>query len=288
MKTAIVTDSNSGIFQDEAKELGIFVVPMPMLIDDKEAYEGIDIHLDEFLIAQESGKQITTSQPAPANVMDLWDKILEDYDELVYLPMSSALSGSCNTAKMLSEDYDGKVVVVDNHRISVTLKVSALQALELSKEGKSALEIKEILEKDSYNASIYIAVDTLEYLKRGGRITPAAAAIGSVLNLKPILSILGGKLDAFAKVRGMNKAKKIMIETAANDLKTRFSEYSADELYIATAGSFRTKETADEWAKMVHEAFPEYEMMSDQLPLSIITHTGPDAMGIGVYPKKAK
>lgn len=288
MKTAIVTDSNSGIFLNDAEALGIYVVPMPIVIDDNELFEGVSIQFDEFITSQTSGKSISTSQPTPASVMDTWDKALETYDELVYLPMSSALSGACDTAKILSEDYEGRVHIIDNHRISVTLKVSVMQAIELAKAGKSAVEIKQILEDDAYNASIYIAVDTLEYLKKGGRVTPAGAALATVLNIKPVLSILGGKLDAFAKVRGINKAKKLMIETIKQDIETRFKDYSIDELYVATATSFKNTEDADAWASMVKEAFPEYEFMTDYLPLSIISHTGPDAMGIGVLPKVIK
>ncbi len=288
MSTAIVTDSNSGIFKTEAKELGIYVVPMPILIDDKETFEGVNIQFDEFIQSQLNGSSISTSQPTPANVMDTWDKALEEYDELVYIPMSSALSGSCDTAKMLSEDYDGKVQVVDNHRISVTQKISVIQAKKLAENGKTASEIKDILESESYNASIYITVDNLEYLKKGGRITSAAAAFATILNIKPVLSIFGGKLDAFAKVRGINKAKKLMIDTLRDEITTRYADYSVDQLYVATATSFKNPEDAKAWADMVHEAFPEYDMMSDYLPLSIITHTGPDALGIGVYPKDVK
>lgn len=285
MSTAIITDSNSGIFPAEAGKLNVFVVPMPILIDDKECFEGVNIKYDEFIHAQLNGKLITTSQPSPASVMDVWDEALKEYDEVVYIPMSSALSGSCNTAKILSEDYDGKVQVVDNHRISVTQKISVIQAKRLADSGKTATEIKDILEAESYNASIYITVDNLEFLKKGGRITPAAATFATILNIKPVLSIFGGKLDAFAKVRGINKAKNLMIDTVKKELKTRYADYSADQLYIATATSFKNAGHAKEWAAMVQEAFPEYDMMSDYLPLSIITHTGPDALGIGVYPK---
>ncbi len=288
MRTAIVTDSNSGIFSKQAKELGIYVVPMPILIEDKEFYEGVDVQFDEFISFQTEGKSISTSQPSPASVMDIWDEALKEYDELVYLPMSSALSGACDTACMLSADYDNRVVVIDNHRISVTLKVAVMQALKLSKEGKSANDIKETLLKDAYNASIYISVDTLEYLKKSGRVTPAGAAIASVLNIKPVLSILGGKLDAFAKVRGVAKAKKLMIETLRQDIKTRFKDYSVDELYVATATTYKDTADAKAWALQVKEAFPEYEFITDYLPLSITSHTGPDAFGIGVVPKDVR
>lgn len=282
MKTAIVTDSNSGIFSEEAEKTGIFVVPMPVIIDNNSFYEGVDIRQAEFLKAQSSEKMVTSSQPSPSTVLDIWNDVLKEYDELVYIPMSSGLSGSCGTAKMLSEEYNGKVQVVDNHRISVTLRSSVNNAILLSKMGKNACQIKEILEQDAYNASIYVAVDTLEYLKKGGRVTPAGASIANVLNIKPVLTIQGGKLDAFAKVRGMKKAEKIMIDAVKNDIKTRFSDISDNELFIGAAGSFVDKEDECEWKDMVQEAFAGAEIIYNALPLSITCHVGPNAMGIGV------
>ena len=282
MLTAIVTDSNSGIFGSEAELDGIYVVPMPVIIQDKSFYEGVDIGQKEFLEMQSSGKNVTSSQPSPATVMEVWDKILKKYDELVYIPMSSGLSASCDTAKMLSEEYGGKVQVVDNHRISVTLKTSVYQAAFLAKEGINAVQIKAILEEDGLNSSIYVAVDTLEYLKKGGRVTPAGAAIGTVLNIKPVLTIQGGKLDAFAKARGIKKAEKCMIEAIKKDVETRFADVKMSELSIGAAGSFEDFEEAANWKKMVQEVFPEAEVFYDALPLSITCHVGPNAFGIGV------
>ena len=205
-KVAVVTDSNSGITQGKAKELGIRVLPMPFFIDGELYLEDITLSQEQFYERLNNDSDISTSQPSPGSVMDLWDEVLKEYDEIVYIPMSSGLSSSCETAISLSQDYEGKVWVVDNQRISVTLKQSVLEAMKLVQAGKSAEEIKAILEDEKKESSIYITVDTLKYLKKGGRVTPAAAAIGTVLNLKPVLQIQGGKLDAFAKVRGDRKS----------------------------------------------------------------------------------
>ena len=221
-KVAIATDSNSGITQKKAKELGISVVPMPFFIDDELYFEDITLTQEQFYEKLQSDCTITTSQPSPADVTDLWDKLLKEYDQVVYIPMSSGLSNSCETAIILSGDYEGKVFVVDNHRISVTLKRSVLDAIELSKQGKSGEEIKKILEDTKHEASIYITVDTLKYLKQGGRITPAAAAIGTVLNIKPILQLQGEKLDSFAKARGFKQGKNLMLDAMGKDINERF------------------------------------------------------------------
>ena len=219
MKTAVVTDTNSGITAELGKELGVYVVPMPVMIDGKTYYEGVNLTQEAFFQSLMSGGDITTSQPSPGDVMELWDSVLtEGYDELVYIPMSSGLSNSCASAIILAGDYEGRVQVADNHRISVTQYASILDALKLAKEGKNAFEIKKALEAAAYDASIYIAVDTLEFLKKGGRITPAAAAAGSVLNIKPILTIQGDRLDAFTKVRGTKRCRAKLIEA----LKKRF------------------------------------------------------------------
>ena len=213
MKTAVVTDTNSGITAELGKELGVYVVPMPVMIDGKTYYEGVNLTQEAFFQSLMSGGDITTSQPSPGDVMELWDSVLtEGYDELVYIPMSSGLSNSCASAIILAGDYEGRVQVADNHRISVTQYASILDALKLAKEGKNAFEIKKALEAAAYDASIYIAVDTLEFLKKGGRITPAAAAAGSVLNIKPILTIQGDRLDAFTKVRGTKRCRAKLIE----------------------------------------------------------------------------
>ena len=210
-KVAIVTDSNSGITQKEAKERGIFVLPMPFTIDGSEYFEDIDLTQEEFYEKLKDDADIFTSQPSPESVMNLWDEVLKEYDELVHIPMSSGLSGSCQTAMMLADDYDGKVQVINNQRISITQLQSCVDAQMLIEAGKSAAEIKQILEEDKLNSSIYIMLDTLYYLKKGGRITPAAAALGTLLRLKPVLQIQGDKLDAFAKARTASQGKSIMI-----------------------------------------------------------------------------
>ena len=204
MRTAIVTDSNSGVSQKEAGQLGIFVLPMPFMIDGETFYEDIDLTQEEFYRKMEAGADISTSQPSPAAVTELWDRLLKEYDEIVHIPMSSGLSSSCQTARVLAEDYEGKVHVVDNHRISVTQRQSALDARDLAARGFDGGKIREILERTAKDSMIYITVDTLKYLKKGGRITPAAAALGTILRIKPILAIDGGKLDAFSKARTMN------------------------------------------------------------------------------------
>lgn len=282
MKTAVMTDSNSGIFPEKSQKEGIFVVPMPITIDGTTYFEGVDISQKEFLKAQADGREVLSSQPSPAAVTELWKRVLREYEEIVYIPMSSGLSGACGVAKMLSEEFQGKVQVADTHRISVPLRASVQQAWNLIKAGKSASEVKELLEKHAYDASIYIAVDTMEYLKKGGRVTPAGAAIGTLLNIKPVLTIQGGKLDAFAKVRSMKKARKCMIDAAKHDLEKRFGDRSGHEMMIAAAGSFADPKDMEEWEHMVQEAFPGYLFLSDYLPLSITCHVGPDAVGIAV------
>ena len=222
-KIAIVTDNNSGISQSEALTHGdVFVIPMPFFIDDITYYEDINLTIPEFYDMMASGADILTSQPSPENVLQTWDRLLETYDEIVHIPMSSSLSGSCQTAMMLAEDYEGKVQVVNNQRISVPLRQSVLDAKELAIRGKTAVQIKDILEKDRFNCSIYIMLDTLQYLKKGGRITPAAATLGTILRIKPVLQIQGEKLDAFAKARTASQGKTIMLNAVHNDIENRF------------------------------------------------------------------
>ena len=283
MKVAIVADSNSGITRSAAKELGVFSVPMPVIIDGETYFEGVDIDSETFYKSLMAGKNVTTAQPSPGDLMQLWDEILADgYDSIVYIPMSSSLSGSCHTAIGLAADYDGKVQVVDNHRISVPQKHSVLDAIRLAEEGLSALEIRKTLEADAFQTSIYIAVDTLEFLKKGGRVTAAAAAIGTVLNLKPILSIQGEKLDAYAKVRGMKKAHRTMLEAIQKDIDTRFADLPKDQLRIGVAGTSLDPEVTQAWINLVRETFPGYDLIYDPLSCSIGTHTGPNALGICV------
>ena len=275
-KVAISTDSNSGITQKKAKELGISVVPMPFFIDDELYFEDITLTQEQFYEKLQSDCTITTSQPSPADVTDLWDKLLKEYDQVVYIPMSSGLSNSCETAIMLSGDYEGKVFVVDNHRISVTLKRSVLDAIELSKQGKSGEEIKKILEDTKHEASIYITVDTLKYLKQGGRITPAAAAIGTVLNIKPILQLQGEKLDSFAKARGFKQGKNLMLDAMEKDINERFK---GQKIHLHSAYTC-SEEEAVLWRTEIENRFPGYEIDMDKLSLSVSCHIGPGAMAI--------
>lgn len=275
-KVAIVTDSNSGITQKEAAELGIRVLPMPFYIDEKLYFEDITLSQEEFYKKLGEDADISTSQPSPGDVTDLWDEVLKTYDEIIYIPMSSGLSSSCETAIMLSQDYEGKVYVVDNQRISVTMRQSVLDALGLAKKGMSAKQIYDILMREKLEASIYITVDTLKYLKKGGRVTPAAAAIGTVLNLKPVLTIQGAKLDAFAKVRGWKSAKKVMLDAMEKDLTERFS---GQEMYLQVAYTC-SKEEAEEWKKEVEDRFPGYDVHMDPLSLSVSCHIGYGSMAV--------
>ena len=277
-KVAIVTDSNSGITQKRGEELGIYVLPMPFFIDGELYLEDITLSQEQFYEKLGADSEISTSQPSPGDVMDLWDKLLEDYDEIVCIPMSSGLSSTCETALSLAQDYDEKVQVVNNQRISVTQEQSVYDAIKLRDEGKSAAEIRQVLEKEKMQARIYITVDTLKYLKKGGRITPAAAAIGTVLNLKPVLQIQGEKLDAFAKVRGWKAAKKTMLNAIEKDLTDRFADVK-DQMVLGMAYTC-SKEEADEWKNEIQTRFPDYELVEGPLSLSIACHIGPGAMAI--------
>lgn len=275
-KIAIVTDSNSGITQAQAKRLGIEVIPMPFFIDGKLYLEDITLTQEEFYQHLTQDSDISTSQPAPGEIMELWDSLLEEYEEIVHIPMSSGLSSSCETAMVLAADYDGRVRVVNNQRISVTQRQSVLDAMELAAEGKSAVEIQERLEEEKLDASIYITVDTLKYLKKGGRITAAAAAIGTVLNLKPVLQIQGEKLDAFAKVRGWKQAKKAMLDALEKDIKERFGK---EKVYLQAAYTC-SEEDAAKWKEEIESRFPGYEVHMDKLSLSVACHIGPGAMAV--------
>ena len=286
MKIAILTDTNSGISSTEAEELGIFLIPMPVIIDDETFYEGQNITEEAFYQALASDKKVTTSQPSPADVLDYWDFLLQKgFDEVVYIPMSSGLSNSCHAAMGFAEDYDAKVFVVDNHRISVTLKSSVIMAKKLSDIGKSGSEIKSILEEDAYHSSIYISGNTLTYLKRGGRITPAAAMIGSVLNIKPILTIQGEKLDSFSKARSMKKCEQRMIEALLNDKEKRFADVPNEQLSIGAAGTCLSEEEQLNWKHALEEAFPGADVFYNPLSASIGCHTGPGAAGVGLSVK---
>lgn len=280
-KIAIVTDSNSGITQSEAKELGIFVLPMPFVMDGDTFYEDITLDQPTFYEKLKKGCDISTSQPSPEAVMELWDSILKDYDEIVHIPMSSGLSGSCQTAMMLAEDYDGKVQVVNNQRISVTQRQSAMDAKGLVTSGKNAAEIKEILTEDKFNSSIYIMLDTLLYLKKGGRITPAAAALGTMLRLKPVLQIQGEKLDAFAKARTTSQGKNLMINAIRNDIANRFGGEEAGNFTLFIAHS-ENLEAAKALRQELLEIFPKQEILINPLSLSVACHIGPGALAIAV------
>lgn len=287
-KIAVVTDSNSGITQEQAREYGINVLPMPFFINGETFFEDIDLTQEQFYEKLEGNAEISTSMPAVGSVTDLWDKLLEEYDEIVHIPMSSGLSSSCETAMMLSQDYDGKVQVVNNQRISVTQKQSVMDAAVLAEQGKSAAEIKNYLEETKYDSSIYIMVDTLAYLKKGGRITPAAAALGTLLKLKPVLQIQGEKLDAFAKARTVKQAKNIMIEAVKNDFSKRFKDETGENMHLYIAYT-KDRETAMEFKAQVQEAFPQAEVTTvDPLSLCFSLCRTDEAGQALIYPRIAE
>ena len=275
-KIAIMTDSNSGITQSEAKELGITVLPMPFMIEGETYFEEISLSQTEFYNMLGEGVDISTSMPAVGDTLDTWNELLKDHDEVVYIPMSSGLSGSCHAAMMLAEEFDGKVQVVDNHRISVTMRQSVLDAITLRDRGLSAAEIREYLENVKGESSIYIMVDTMHYLKKGGRVTPAAAALGTLLRIKPVLSIQGEKLDLFAKARTVKNAKTIMINQMKKDFEERFNSPDGEKIHLELAYTY-DEEAAQEWKKEVEEAFPGCEIRMDPLSLSVSCHIGPGA-----------
>ena len=279
---AIVTDSNCGISPSQAKDLGIYMLPMPFFIDEKEYLEDIDMNQAEFFqyLEQHPECHVSTSQPTPESVTTLWDSLLKDYDEIVHIPMSSGLSSSMQTARMLAEDYDGHVRVVNNQRISGTLRYSAIEAIQQAKNGLSADEIGTWLEETRFDSSIYITVATLKYLKQGGRITPAAAAIGTLLRLKPVLQIQGEKLDAYAKVRGKKQAKRAMLKAMKNDWETRFAEYAARGEMCLQAAYTGNLEEAEEFKKEIQEVFPGQEIHMDPLSLSVACHIGHGALAV--------
>ena len=272
MKIAIATDTNSGITAMEGEKLGVFVLAMPVNLEETIHYEGIDITSEQLYDAMRQHRDVSTSQPSPGQLMELWDGILaKGYDEIVYIPMSSGLSGSCQSAALFAQDYDGRVQVVDNHRISVTQKESVISALRLVEQGYDAGQIRDFLEKHAYDASIYITVDSMEYLKKGGRVTPAAATLATVLNLK---TIQGDKLDAFAKVRGMKLAESKMIEAIHQDRVERFKDVPESRLLIETAGTLENGELAEHWRQQVQAEFPFAKVSYANLPCSIACHVG--------------
>ena len=281
-RIAVITDSNSGITQEMAKEMGIFVIPMPFVIGGKTYYEDISLTQDAFYEKLKNNDDISTSQPAAGDVLAVWDKALGDYDEAVHIPMSSGLSGSCATAAMLAEEYGGRVAVVNNQRISVTLRQSVADALALAEAGKSAAEIKDILEKEKKESSIYIMVDTLKYLKKGGRVTPAAAAVATVLQIRPVLQIQGDKLDAFAKARSEKQARVIMLDAMRRDMETRFGGAEQIRIYVAHTNR---EEAARDFAKTAAEELGLEVTYCDPLSLSVSCHIGPGALAIACSKK---
>ena len=284
-KIAIVTDSNSGITQAEGKKIGIYVLPMPFMIDEVTYYEDIDLTQEQFYEKLKSGANIATSQPSPDSVTSLWDKLLQEYDEIVHIPMSSGLSGSCQSAMAFAADYDGRVQVVNNQRISVTQRQSALDALQLAAADKDAAQIKEFLENDKFNSSIYIMLDTLYYLKKGGRITPAAAAIGTMLRLKPVLTIQGEKLDAFAKARTTSQGKTMMINAIKKDINERFGGMTEDKHIWLQIAYTHDRVAAEQFRTEVEAEFPGYDIHIDPLSLSVACHIGPGALALACCKK---
>ena len=279
MRTAIITDSNSGITQSDSEKLGVFVLPMPFMINEETYFEDIDLTQTEFYQRLAVGANISTSQPSPEDVTSLWDKVLKEYDQIVHIPMSSGLSGSCQTAMMLAEDYEGKVFVVNNHRISVTQRQSGLDAKAMAEKGWTAEQIKEKLEATKSDSMIYITVDTLKYLKKGGRITPAAAALGTLLKIKPVLMIDGGKLDAFAKARTMKQAKTIMLTALAHDLENRLGDKEARHMHLQIAHT-ENYAAAEELRQELHELYPQAPIRMDPLSLSVACHIGPGSLAV--------
>ena len=280
-KTGIITDTNSGMTQVEARECGVILMPMPFTVNGKNYVENVNMSYMEFFDHLSDGAQVATSQPSPEDVMACWKRALEEYDRVIYIPMSSALSSSCQSAKLFAEDFDGRVLVADNRRISISQKQSVYDALHWRDEGLSAEEILQKLLDTALDASIYLTVDDLKYLKRGGRITPSVAAIGTVLNIKPVLQIQGGKLDTYKKVRGLHAAQHTMLEAIREDLDTRFA---------GVPMILRTAYTGDAaigkaWNAQVQEQFPEYQVTGDPLPISIACHVGPGVIALGLMKK---
>lgn len=280
---AIMTDSNAGMTEEESKEYGVEILPMSFIINGKIYCEGKDISHEAFFRKLEEDAQVSTSQPAPGEVTERWEKLLKRHDEVVYIPMSSGLSKSCETAQALALEYGGRVQVVDGKRISVPQKLMVLDGLSLVKEGRSAAEIKEMLEESALESAVYIAVDTLKYLKRGGRITGAAAAVGTMLNIKPVLLIKGERLDAYEKARGAKAAKRIMLQAVRRELEGPFEQCAErGEVCLQMAHTCMDGEVVAEWEAKIREEFPGLELYVSSLPLCVACHVGPDALGIGI------
>lgn len=276
-KIAVITDTNSSMTQEEAQKLGVFLIPMPIVVSETEYFEGVSITYEHFFDKLAAGEEVSTSQPSPEYVISLWEEILKTYDSIIHIPMSSALSGSCGTAKTLALDYPGRVFVVDNKRISISQRASVLDALTLIQHGKEAAEIQKILEETAFDSSIYLAVNTLELLKKSGRVTAAGAAVATVLGIKPVLQIQGEKLDAFAKARGMKKAETIMLEAMKKDLNTRF----AGKLVTLQAAYSGDLESAEVWLREMKDYFGTEDIQMYRLPLSICCHVGAGVHALG-------
>ena len=283
-RIAIATDSNSGITQSEARDLGVYVIPMPFYSNGKTFFEEIDLSQEEFYDLLQNGTDISTSMPTVGDVLSFWDELLKEYDEVLYIPMSSGLSSSCETAMMLANEYDGKVQVVNNQRISVTMRQSVLDAIQLASEGMNALEIKEFLEKTKFESSIYIMVDTMTYLKKGGRVTPTAAALGTLLKIKPVLQIQGEKLDLFGKARTAKQAKSMMTEQLAKDFANRFQTPDGSQMNIAVAYT-KNIEPALEFQSELQQIYPNHEILVRPLSLSISCHIGPGSLAVACTKK---
>ena len=277
-KIAVATDTNSSITLEEANSLGIYMMKMPFTIDGEEYLEDVNCTYEEFCSRLDAGADVSTAQPVLGDLLDMWDELLKTYDKVIYIPMSSALSGSCETAKGMAQDYDGKVLVVDNKRISISQRRSVMDALVMIEHGMSAEEIKTYLENDSFNSSIYLAVNTLDLLKKSGRVTATAATIATIMNIKPVLTIQGGKLDSYAKERGMKKAEKIMLQAIETDREKRFSQGN-NVIYAAYSGS---EEIGKAWLEDVRDYFKDPTIELYRLPISIVCHVSTGVLGIGV------
>ena len=286
MNVAVMTDTNSGILTDEAKKLGIFCMPMPVIIDGKDYIEGVNLSRARFFEMLMVGADVSTSQPSPGELIDMWDDILEKgYDQIIYIPMSSGLSSSQKNSEVFAQDYDGRVVIADNHRISVTQRQAVMDAIKLAGSGLNADEIKIRLEETAYDSVVYLAVDTLDYLKKTGRVNATAATVGNVLGIKPILKTTGGNFEVCTAVRGIKKAASKIIEEMNAELDSRFKGIPGNELIIGTAGSFVDQTDAGNWCSAVKEAFPGIEVYYNKLSCSVSAHTGPNAMGVGISRK---
>ena len=285
MRTAVVTDSNSGILPAEGAALGVHIVSMPVIIDGKTYYENENISRMGFFDLLKRDRDISTSQPPVGALIEMFDEVLQTSEELIYIPMSSGLSGSCQSAILTAHDYDGKVEVADNRRISISQKQAVLRALKLAQEGRSAREIRETLEKEKSEAVIYLMVSSLTQFRKSGRITPAAAALGNLIHIHPVLKTDGGKFDVYTNAHGFNKAKSSMIRAVHHARTAQFGFIPDDQLYIAAADSFENSRDSEKWITYVREQFPDLDFFHSPLPLSIVCHTGADAIGIGMFPK---